>query len=407
MPGFAGLPSILATMRKLVLSCLFAFACSDSSPTDSIGEGIHKGTADASLVKQVLLLEVGSKGICSSAVIHYPRCIITAAHCGEFTRADGGGTQPMLDKSQPPELYRAHDAAKNNNFAHDIAISWLKNYTPGNVDRLQVPDYAPRDPIAVGATFEKLAIESIHGKEENDPMKYFDAKIAGYGDVDDLQKLSDFGVLRSGDVYGTTYYGVAFRTRAKASENEICAGDSGGPLLFGSGILGISSGSDRHACNGKGFAYHTAFNTAKIEKDNAKPNYDWTMDTIEELCTKWQTVKIDGEGSVAGGINPVQERAIGGDRENNKIQCPGDCQENFHGPAPSRAAQAMSMTATPSDGWSFSYWSSESKIKKCQCDGSSNATWARATRRATSPRVRWAITIRPPRPTKTSASRTS
>jgi hypothetical protein len=362
-------------MRKLVILSLFAFACGEAA-TGTAESAINKGVEDSSLVKQVLMLETGG-GTCSSAVIHYPRCIVTAAHCGQPTQVDGGKTKPFLDgKHQLPELYRKHDGAQDKRPEHDLAISWLKNLTTGSIERLQVSDYDAHDPLPAGATsFQNLSIESIDGKQSNDPLNFFEAKIAGYGlfenkDPDPL----DIGVLRSGDVYVTNYYGVAFRSRAKASENRICAGDSGGPMIFGGSILGIASVTDRHACNDKGFEYHTAFNTTKLDKNDAAANYDWTMDTVEELCTKWQTVKIDGQGTVAGTIAPVQARAVGGDRGNSSIQCPGDCAENFHGPAPSRAAQSMTLNAQASDGWTFSHWSSESKIRKCQCDGSGDTS---------------------------------
>ena len=363
-------------MRKLVISCVFVLACSDSK-TGTTETAIHKGDEAPELVKKVFALETANS-MCSSAAIHYPRCLVSAAHCGDFSRALQG-VDPFIDenpKQQPREILRKHGGANEDDFFHDLEIAWLKNYTPGKTARLQPPDYEPLEPIAMsGTTFGGLEIEKfVQFGPTNDPEKFSTAGIAGYGMSKDKGILAGAGVLRRGEVWVTAYYGYAFQTHAKKNlQQEICRGDSGGPLLFGGDLLGINSQSDpMSTCDGKSHHYHTAFDTLGVDK--AQNNYDWTMDTIEEVCTKWQTVKIDGEGSVAGTITPAQARPVGGLRGNDQLQCPGDCQENFHAETRGRAAQSMSMTATPANGWTFSHWSSESKTHKCQCDGSGNAS---------------------------------
>src|SRR5262249_48955911 len=105
------------------------------------------------------------------------------------------------------------------------------------------------------------------------------------------------------------------------------------------------------------------------------PNYDFVDQAMEKICTQWLNVKVDGEGSVSGGVTPLQKFTFGLE-SNNLIACAssggdgGDCIENLHQAGDGRASQTIDMTATPSDGWHFQEWRSESPKKKCQCDGS-------------------------------------
>jgi hypothetical protein len=155
-----------------------------------------------------------------------------------------------------------------------------------------------------------------------------------------------------------------------------CPGDSGSPAIAATGfVAGVLSGGQYHPGDGKCSSIERTFYTAFEDTSSmtgGQSNYDWTRDTIDTVCTQWQNVIIQGQGTVSGDLIPMQRKELGA-QNNSVIGCPGDCVENFHQATTNFAAQTMTMHAAASDGWHFVNWISLAPpLKKCQCDGSAD-----------------------------------
>jgi len=370
MPGFTADRVNLrerVPMRTLMIFAIALGACAVAPDVETQSSAIRNGDVAPQLVKQVFAI-IGANTHCSSSTVRYPRCMLTAAHCSDDKKATyfQGALISSESKEQSAAIWETHPSYVPVDPQHDLAIAWLENKLPGKTDRMQPGDYQPFLFTLPGQDFLGLEQHKLPSLDQpmdewpRDPKdQWFGATAAGYGGDGHNHP---FGGLRSGDVEAVGYYFSNVLVTQPKHHQIGCPGDSGGPLIEGGAQLGVLSlGSDGDCKKITRNAY-TVF--------EPMTNFDWMDRTMEADCTQWLTVKIIGQGTVKGTIAPAQ-RFLLGVRNNDKIDCPGDCAENFHQATPSRAAQEMNITATPAAGWTFVSWKSDPK-RKCQCGGSAS-----------------------------------
>jgi hypothetical protein len=396
----------MSRRNSLSLLALLVAACADDPPPIEVSEEeIRNGTPEHLFEESVFAVFPRT---CTSVNIRYPRCLMTARHClptGRFLQGQNVTGPSTATRQQPTDRERAHPGPSTGihpdlypstyNEWTDLGVVWLKNLQPGAQARIVSPDgYTPLN-LIVPAAGKVLGLTSVsfgHTSAISEPAVV--ARIVGYGQRTDND--ATWGRRRSGYAKITSYHqgswqgpwqgeggpllGSVLRVEPGESDQLGCAGDSGGPLFVGGGrrsdprVAGIlSTGHGGEACTDGDFDSYSAFDDDPIA--GGESNFDWSDRTMEELCTKTLYVRIEGSGTVGGTLAPLQRLPLGL-VNNSQIQCPGDCEENFHAKASDGvAAQAIDIVAAPAPGWHFSHWKSEQNPRrKCQCDGSGDPT---------------------------------
>lgn len=379
----------------LTIGCGEKIAALDEE-TDEVRNGSATSRFERSVFAQ---LSVAPAGICTASNVIYDRCLLTAAHCIQNKSLANteyyAGTRPLVNlatskRQNParwdtkPTLGGIHDDDEDSPYFTwaDLGVVWLeaKKNLPHRVRLQPRADYRAL-PIIVPDNGRHLGLTSVaYGSPRAAGEAAVSVEIIGYGHANN--SLLSVGTKRIGDALAVAYHqgslqphpldGAIMRVDPDPSEgNRItCQGDSGGPLLSGGELAGVLSAGEAGRCENTSFALYTVL---EQEGSFAGPsNYDWTLEAAERLCTQWLNVEIEGSGSVAGSLLPVQSIPFGIEN-NSEIACPGDCKENFHQAKATRAAQSMNMVASPAAGWRFDVWRSKDPPKyKCQCHGSSD-----------------------------------
>ncbi len=195
----------------------------------------------------------GTVNICTGTIVS-PTVVLTAAHCVATQVVGDGATftvttaRNLNDRIDPRTTLRVHTVQWDRAYdpedytdGHDIGILWLTSRTdiePMPINRLPLVD--PEKPERV----------RIIGYGRRDPLDSNSSGIKRYA-MTEWTGLSEQFVIHGTESFGT------------------CAGDSGGPVLYGIGgrehVIGVTSwgGPD---CQGSSFSTRTDTSRAFLDR---------------------------------------------------------------------------------------------------------------------------------------------
>lgn len=339
----------------------------------------------------------------SSVNVKYKRCLLTAAHVVvppvQAMLVYRGANLTSLDNKPFQNIAAGVVHPQHTAPWRDLAVLWATNQlttppTPGagsgsdagtggggdpGEPRIPLSGWSPQTIInTIGLGNAQLGANGVPGTPSTGGPKA--ATIVGYGNNATVAGV-DTGsqVLRVGAVSATHFFDGALQTTPRtggayylapgATDQNICIGDSGGPVRTSAGVFAIISQQHGDTCASAVGGFATALNTSKVGTDVS--NWDWVRGAIERTCKKDLQTGVSGQGRVDGTIAPAQT-IVESPGLSGTLSCgptaptPEDCVEFVH------EGQTVTLTATAAAGWRFVRW--YKTAGSCPCHDSTSPT---------------------------------